>query len=379
MNVRRKILFLIGSLGGGGAERALVTVCGSLDRVRFEAAVMVLEDGGVLESELAGDIPILRLEKRSRWDVIRLAGRIKKSIREFGPDLVVSHLTYSNILLLLARKLFSLNVPCIIVDHIHLSSAIRRTRFRHLRTILIRHLYGSATMVVNVSRAGTEDLIANFKVDIKKATAIYDPIDLHRIDTLSELKDESTPNLPSTVPVVVAVGRLTPQKDFPTLLRAFLIVANRTNAHLAIIGTGEQREDLEALACSLGIDGRVHFLGFKTNPYPYFGKAECFVLSSLYEGFGIVIVEAMRCGCPVVATDCPSGPGELISHGRSGLLVPIGNPEVLAENIISILTDRKLADLLRDGGRLRAENFDHRAIVGEYVKLFDKVIAESRS
>jgi glycosyltransferase involved in cell wall biosynthesis len=139
------------------------------------------------------------------------------------------------------------------------------------------------------------------------------------------------------VPVILGVGELCARKDFGTLIRAFALVRRERPARLVILGKGRQREKLEALARELGVGADVSLPGFVNNPYPYMKRASLFVLSSAYEGFGNVLVEALATGTPVVATDCPSGPREILEDGRYGPLVPVGDVRRLASSILDTL------------------------------------------
>jgi glycosyltransferase involved in cell wall biosynthesis len=146
---------------------------------------------------------------------------------------------------------------------------------------------------------------------------------------------------------VLAVGRLAGQKDFPTLLRAFAQVRATRPVHLLILGEGKRRPQLEALAAALGVAEYVALPGVSENPFAYMARAAVFVLSSAYEGLPTVLVEALACGCPVVSTDCPSGPAEILDGGSYGPLVPVGNDTALAQAILSVLDTPPDPDCLR--------------------------------
>jgi glycosyltransferase involved in cell wall biosynthesis len=153
---------------------------------------------------------------------------------------------------------------------------------------------------------------------------------------------------PSAPPVVMGVGRLTRQKDFPTLLHAFAAVRASRPCRLVILGEGRDRPALAALAAALNINLDVDLPGFIPNPYAYMARAAAFVLSSAWEGSPNVLTEALALGTPVVATDCPSGPREILQHGRLGRLVPIGRPEAMADAIAAILDNPPLRKACRE-------------------------------
>ena len=165
------------------------------------------------------------------------------------------------------------------------------------------------------------------------------------------------------IPVVLAAGRLTGQKDYPTLLRAFKEVRNQRPARLMILGEGQQRSALEALVKDLGIQEDVSLPGFVDNPFAYMARADLFVLSSAWEGLPGVLIQAMACGCPVVSTDCPSGPREILEGGTYGPLVEVGDARGLAEAMLSTLESSVPPPQLK----ARASDFSVEAISDEYL------------
>jgi glycosyltransferase involved in cell wall biosynthesis len=169
------------------------------------------------------------------------------------------------------------------------------------------------------------------------------------------------------VPVVLGVGRLVAQKDFHTLLRAFAIARKERNMRLAILGEGEDRESLIKLAKELGIEFDFALLGFSNNPYAYMRRAGLFVLSSAWEGFGNVLAEAIALGTPAVSTNCPHGPSEILSDGKYGPLVPVGDPEKLACAILETLNKPLPSGTLAAG----AERFTTEHVTKEYLEAFN--------
>ena len=169
--------------------------------------------------------------------------------------------------------------------------------------------------------------------------------------------------------MILAAGRLHVSKDFPTLLRAFSLVRKEIPSRLVILGEGEKRKELEDLAQELGIRKDHDLPGFVENPYKYMKHATVFVLSSQWEGFGNVLVEAMACGCPVISTDCPSGPREILRDGEYGVLVPPKDSEKLAQGILRVLENQDLRRELSEKGKKRALDFTVDRAVEEYVKL----------
>ena len=257
--------------------------------------------------------------------------------------------------------------------------ATHRTQFgiaSRINRIITQIAYNSAQSVVALSHGVGEDLISNFGVKKEKITVIYNPVDIAQIKYLSNEQINDL-NFQDDEVLIIAVGRLEKEKDYPTLLKAFCIVRSRFKARLIILGSGLLERELKDMAHKLNLNGHINFLGFKKNPYKYFRKADIFVLSSKCEGFGHVIVEAMATGTPVISTDCESGPREIIGENECGVLVPVGDHKALAKEICSLIRDKEKCRMLALRGLERAEAFEAKTIVPKYEFLFMDVLNKS--
>jgi glycosyltransferase involved in cell wall biosynthesis len=230
---------------------------------------------------------------------------------------------------------------------------------------MIRRLYPSADSIIAVSQGVKDDLVCRFGLPPAKITVVYDPVDLQRVRDLGS-QPVGHPWFASARPIIVSAGRTTAQKDFPTLLRAFALIRRRCAARLAVIGDGPEMDRLQGLGRELGIADDTAFLGYQRNPYKYIAKAAVFALPSKFEGFGLVLVEAMALGVPVVSTCCPSGPEEILRGGVDGLLVPVGDHRRLASAIARLLAGPDLRRWFGERGRLRAEDFSADRIAERY-------------
>jgi glycosyltransferase involved in cell wall biosynthesis len=224
-------------------------------------------------------------------------------------------------------------------------------------------LYRTADAIVAVSEGARDDLANYYHLPIERIKTIYNPV---MIDEIRRQADEQV-SLPGSDTAIrlISVGSLSEQKDISTAIRALAHLRDTHDVELLLLGKGEQQEQLETLATELNVDNYVHFLGFVDNPFPYMRAADALVLSSKYEGFGHVIVEAIACGTPVVATDCPGGPSEIIDDGTYGQLVPVGDHEALSEAITATLANPMEERHLLE----RAQQFEYERITEAHIDL----------
>ncbi len=216
-----------------------------------------------------------------------------------------------------------------------------------------------------VSEGVAEDLALTASLPRERITTIYNPVVTPALAGQAQAPLTHPWFAPGSPPVLLAVGRLHYQKDFPTLLRAFARVRAVRAVRLLILGEGDQGVALQASAQELGITTDVELPGFVLNPFAYMARAAVFVLSSAYEGLPGVLIQALACGCPVVSTDCPSGPAEILEGGVYGPLVPVGDDAALAKAILSTLNARPNPDWLRT----RAAEFSVDRAVDRYLEV----------
>lgn len=227
--------------------------------------------------------------------------------------------------------------------------------------------YGLADGIVAVSQ-GVADSLANLAgPPLKQLRVIYNPVVTPEVLAKAEEPVNHPWFAAGEPPVILGVGRLQALKDFPTLIRAFALVRQHMPARLMILGDGEERQNLETLISELGLTSDIALPGFVSNPYAYMSKASVLGMSSLCEGFGNVIAEALACGTPVVTTDCPSGPAEILDFGNYGSLVPLADAEALAQAILTTITSPRNSEALRQ----RAKLFSLDTVVDSYLKVLN--------
>ncbi len=373
---KKKILFVIPSLAGGGAERALVLVLRYLDRSRFDPVVVIFTQRNDYQKEIPSDIKIISLNKRGRLDFFRLVVSLSKVIRKESPALICTFLTYANYLSIVAKLFSNKKIPLLLAEQSNLSCCMKQTRLAFLKTFLIRNLYPKSDGIIAVSEGVRDDLVNNFRVSIEKCTVIYNSVEFNRIQSLIKEEVACSSFAENEVPLLLACGRLTTQKNYPMLFQSMQLVLKKASARLLILGEGEERSSLESYAKELEIQNAVVFLGFQKNPFKYIEKATLFILSSSWEGFGNVLVEAMACSVPVISTNCPSGPSEIITDGVNGRLVRVGDEKMLANTILQLLNDSPLRNKLATNGKKRANDFIAENIVKKYERLFEEITQE---
>jgi glycosyltransferase involved in cell wall biosynthesis len=301
---------------------------------------------------------------------LRYAWAIRSVVRRERPCLVLSIMHNGTLFAALAKRLFFPGIP--------LAGTILGSLTGYFNSVgrgptllerwVIHCCLTLPDRVIVPSRGVFEDLVGVYGAVPGRLKVIYNGIDLEDVrhkagQPIDLAKDRSW---------IVSASRFSSQKDFPTLLAAFKDVLARRPAKLILVGDGELRQDIERVASELGIREHVVLVGFRENPFPYMAQADIFVLSSFFEGFGNVIVEAMALGVPVVATDCPSGPGEIISDGENGFLVPVGDARALADRFTTLLADDERRSSLVRSGLERAEQFS----VGKMLAAFDGYLNE---
>lgn len=368
-----RALLVIPSFEGGGAERAWVTLLHAFSQHPMTVHVARFRPGGIFEDGLPPGFP--RHVVRGRRGDPRVVLRLARLIRQVRPDAVVSVLRYANIVALLAARLSRVRTRVIVNEQNHPDIEFAQHYGVAVKRRILRWVYPLADGVTVISSGISDALIARAGVSASRVRVIPNPIDVQTV-AVSAAAACPHPWLASTglVPVVVAAGRLVPQKGFDTLLHAFRVVRDAHHARLIILGTGPLDGKLRALQDRLGLSADVDFPGFDPNPYRYFARAACVVVASRYEGFGNVIVEAMACGTPVVATRCPSGPEEIITDGRTGLLVPVDDITALSAAILRVLSDEPTAVLLRREGASRVLDFSVDRVADQYLQFFDELL-----
>ncbi len=368
-----KICFVVPTLTSGGAERVAVTVLGALDARHTRVLYIFSADHAVYLDQVAPGIRVVVAAERS-W-----IGRLRELaafLREFKPDIVMPFLSY--FITAIAVRLAGVDTIVIFNQGTPTSGFLNDPDFawkqpwrRRVFAATTRFFYGRADAVVATSRGVADDLATNYGVPRAKIHVLHNPVDLDAIARHSSEPIES--EVSSDRPVVAAAGRLAGVKNYPLLIAAIAELQARMPVHVWILGEGPERARLETLAEARGVGSRVRFLGFQPNPWRYIARADVFALTSTYEGFGNVLIEAMACGTPVVATKSP-GTVEIIEDAATGALVE-HDARSIADAIAALLTDRAKRDAQVARARDSVGHYALPAVAERYDRLFEELRA----
>ncbi|VVQ26011.1 glycosyltransferase [Pseudomonas fluorescens] len=355
----QRITVLLPDLRGGGAERMHVDMAKVWLEQGFAVDFVLLKKQGELLPLLPEAVSVVDLgAKRYRSALFPLL----RYLRATKPDVLLAAMWPITVIAIVARWISRQKTRVIVSDHNTLSNsyADRGILHRLFLRLSMRMAYPFADVRIAVSKGVATDLSCLSGLNESCFTVIYNPA--AKQNNVPQHEDRPEGLIPDAK-ILLSVGTLKYQKNHELLIKAFSKIPAHMNTQLCILGEGVLRPQLEELVRISNLEGRVFMPGFCTHPSTYYNAADLFVLSSHYEGFGNVIVEALECGIPVVSTDCPSGPSEILCDGKYGRLVPTGDVDALASAMISALQDTHDHNALK----LRALDFSVEKISNEYL------------
>jgi len=361
-----RVVFYLPNLRTGGAEQVTVSIVNGLTARGYDVELLVSQREGKLQSRVS---PGVSLETLSSIEV-PMAGiaahipAMAQYLRREKPAAVFPQMTHGSVVCLAAARMVDTDTPVFPTKHCAYGQARDGSLKSHVLGKLSRSLLPTADHVIGVSRGVADSMVESLDLSSADVSVLHNPVDT------DEIRREGSEPVDhrwfDDHPVVLSVGRLEPQKDHETWLRGFERVhETRPETRGLIIGQGSEQKRLRALSAELGISDAVSFPGYVDNPYSFMRQADVFVLSSRYEGLPTVLIEAMACGCPVVSTDCPSGPDEVLEGGTYGPLVDVGDADGLAEATLSTLEHPPEPVILQE----RASDFDPEVVLDEYERF----------
>jgi len=335
-NIMKKIAIVIADLGAdGGAEKVAADLADTFSDRGYEVSIItfISSKAGMSSYKVKAKVIPLDIPERQGGFFIQLAILLyrawcfRKVFRQERFDHIFSFLEAANVPSVLASAKAVLSV--------HLDPGV----MTRSEWFAFRWLYPRAKGVIAVSRQMQELLETG--AHLKNVKCIYNPVNGHLIQQKAKESITIEGNF------ILAVGRLERQKRFDLLIAAFARSQAQTDCQLLILGQGSLREALAQQISALGMENRIILAGLDSNPYKYMAKAEFLVMSSDYEGYPLVLIEALSLGCPIVSTDCPTGPREIVRHGKNGLLVEKGNVDAIAAGIDTLFADTALREQMR--------------------------------
>jgi glycosyltransferase involved in cell wall biosynthesis len=365
--MRRKVCFVLPSLNGGGAERAAVQIINGLDPAKWDRSMFLFAREGPYLGEVDANVTVTAADTPSRfgrWSALRafIAGE--------RPDIVMAFLSYFSVLTAVraamagSKVVFNLQTPM----SAFLTDADYRWRRGGHKTAfsaVTRIGYGAADVIVATSQGVADDLTVNFAIDPANIQVIPNPVDLDRVRLAitEQIDDRVLPSGPG--PLIVAAGRLAEAKNYPLMIEAFALLRKEMAVRLCILGQGELEEPIRKLIADRGLTDAISLAGFQSNPWKYIAQGDVFLLTSRYEGFGNVLIEAMACGVPVVAT-ASAGTRDIIHHGEEGMLVESHTPQAIVAALLTVLrsSDRRAA--MAAAARQSANRFAVRQVIARY-------------
>lgn len=385
-----RIALFIYCLRGGGAQHRTLTLANGFAERGHTIDLVVVSASESTGVRLHPDVRLVALEQRWRYLLegfnhrINLRGLFTASaipalahyLRREQPDVLLSGASHVNLVASFAHRCSKTNIPLVLRASNYPSGNLRGWPLlvqvvRRLLRYTLGVVYPWADHIIAVSKGVASEVQRLTGLPDDRVTTIYNLVFGPYIARLAAEPVNHAWVTDVHVPLIISVGRLTIQKDYPTLIRAFARVRAIRAVHLVILGEGRQRPKLEKLVHELGLDDAVTLPGHVDNPFAWMSKAAVFVLSSAWEGLPGVLIEALACGCPVVSTDCPSGPREILDDGAFGPLVPVYDDCALASAILMVLAaPRDRAKLLS-----RAECFGIDVGVDAYLRVLAAQVA----
>jgi glycosyltransferase involved in cell wall biosynthesis len=369
-----KLVFFVPHFSDGGLERSTIRLAEEIVRRGGEAVLVTLHDQGKMLPQWPDPTNVRVLHRRSTFSAIPALAKLMRSERMDG---LVSAQDHANVAAVLAKQLSRKRIPLILTERLSLRAAMKARGWfrRSVLRLLVKYAYPRANAVVANSQDGAREVESVLGWPEGRVAAIYNPTVNDSIEQLAKETVDDTWFTAGNIPVVVGLGRLVEQKDFSMLIHAFANARKTTELRLAIFGDGPQRDDLTNLAQELGISEHVRMEPFVVNPYKYLSRAALFVLSSRYEGLPNALIEAHACGVPTVSTDCPTGPREILDNGELGILVPVGDRELMTEAIVELAANRALANQYVDEATKKLGRFTPQNTYLSYKELIENIRA----
>ena len=367
------ISFFIPDLTVGGAEQVTVNIVNGLSARGHNVELLLSRTEGKLQSQIASHVRVVELppDRTSVFGVAAHLPALISYIRRTKPAALVPHLSHPSIVCLTINRFLETETKVIPTHHSAFTPSTDQSRKDRIVNRLVPHLYPSADRIIAVSDGVADSIAERTPVNREDISVLHNPVEIESVQERAREPVDHRWVEDDDLDVVLFVGRIAEQKDLETWLRAFeRIHESNPDTRGIIAGQGPHRDEILALVEKLALEDVVSVPGYVENPFRFMDQASVFLLSSQYEGLPTVLIEALACGCPVVATDCPSGPREILADGTYGKLVPVGDVTGLADAVSATLADPIAPERLRE----RANEFRPEAVFDDYEQFIETYI-----
>lgn len=368
MKDSKHIAIFVPSFLGGGVERMMVYLANYLVSRGYNIDYIVIKNYGPYKELLSDKVNLINLDKKR---VLFSFFDLSIYLRKNKPDVLLSVMNYVNLIIFFANTISFTNTKHIISERDIPTNNINKSKFKYLFKIVVKKIYPKVDKIIAISKDVKIDLIKNFKIKPEKITVINNMVNLdlfdinHKVDKSLIYENIFDDNFKNQK-IIIAIGRLVKYKNFSYLINSFSIAEKKNNnIRLLILGEGNERKDLEKQIETLNLTNKIALPGFLNESHKYLKCSDLFISTSIYEGFGNVIIEAMAAGLPVIVTDCIGGPKEIVQNGKFGDVVPLNKPQVLANKIL----ERIESDFDKSISLNRAKDFSVDKISENYLNV----------
>lgn len=358
------------TMGRGGADRVTLTLLEHLDRLKYDITLVLMRAEGDFMDDIPKDVKIYNANSRNLAFFIY---PLFKIIKRNKPKVVFSTCGGANMPLAIIAFLLPFRKCDIILSERNILFPPGKNVLKRSLMLFIKALfYRFADKLTAVSLGVKNEMVKKLLVKPDKISVVNNPIiSKELLEQSNEKVDHQWFSPDRKKPVIVHAGRFVHQKDHKTLLQSFREVLKEQEANLFLLGDGPLRAEIEALAKAWDIDDNVFFAGFDKNPFRYMALCDVFVLSSKHEGMPGVLIQAMACGAPCISTDCPTGPNEIIKQHEDGILVEVGNPQLMSEAILTLLKHPRKAREIKESGKRAVLKYELQNGLNSYIRVIE--------
>lgn len=364
MESRGLITIFVPSLGPGGVKRVMLNLCSGLEQTDYRVNIVTADASGPYQEEASELANLYDLSADGGFGTVR---SLRRHLSNNPPDILISTHTHGNVTAFLSS--IGSDITRIFTEHSLLSdrSHYVNTDIKdRLVNQLAKVVYPRTDAIVTVSEDVKSDIADFLGIPVDHARVIHNPVDLVNVRSQSQVPSGHPWLVDESIKAVLAAGRFDPRKDYCTLIDAMAQLDRDQDTKLILLGDGDEKSKIESRIQHHSLEDSVDLAGWVDNPYPYMSEADAFVLPSKSDGFGNVLVEALACGCPPVATRCRGGPREILLEGAIGELVPVGDATALVTGITTVMDSPPETELLEE----RATDFSIPTITDKYTELF---------